>query len=641
VNRLVLDRLWPVLTVLVALISGALVLQGYAQRRGNDTIRIVIQDEQTAAADEDEDGEVAGDGSDGRKPVSDLHAKARVAARRGLLAEAIPLFRKAATAHPDAPDVLGELGYWLTVAGEPRKALPFLEKADRLRPSAQSALRLGNVRRKLDDPAGAEREYRRALALQPSMNPARVALGNLLRRRGQMKEAVKLLTTATQAGSNEERSRAQVALGSALLVSGRRAEAEEAFDRAIAYAPARAEVRIGIARAWLATGRREDAARALAVLARASELAPDLPAVWYALGRAREKSGDEPGALDAYERVFRLDPDNVATRKRLIRLAIQRQDFARARHEADRLLADGPDDPVRLLIAAGVADKDGRKEDARRLYRAAIAKGRGDSVEALLGLAQLDRAAGDFGAARSAIRKALAQRPDSTSAWLALGRVEDAARRPQEAERAWRKAIAIDPRYATAWLALGQLHSERRQFDQAVSDLRRALEVRPGYPAAALSLGVALARAGRYPEAIATYESLVKREPRYVSAWFDLGIAYRKAGRPEKARAALQRAVGLDPSHLPSRRELGDLDLQEGKVAAARALFEEVLDLAPADVTARIALAQVAAREGDRAACLEGARRLRADAPNDPRVATLPDACGATNASAGHGEDHP
>jgi tetratricopeptide (TPR) repeat protein len=637
VKRLVLDRLWPVLTVMFVLIFGALVLQEFAKRRGNDTIRIAIQNETTAVTDDDDAGAAGdGDGSNGHQPVSELHAKARIAARRGLLAEAIPLFEKAVTATPDSPDVLGELGYWLTVADQPEKALPILEKADRLQPSAQSALRLGNVRRDLADPQGAEREYRRALELQPSMNPARVALGNLLRRRGDVKEAVALLELAAQAGSNEERSRALVALGSAMIAGGRRDAAERSFDRAISYAPARAEVRIGIARAWLATGRKEDATRALAVLARATELAPDLPAIWYALGRAREKLGDGPGAFDAYDRVFRLDPANLPARKRVIRLAVQTRDFARARHESERLVAEAPRDPDNLLIAAGVAEKDGRREDARRYYREAIASTRGGSPEALLGLAKVDQAAGDAAAARTSIRKALELKPDSTSAWLALGKLEEDAGRPEEAERAWGKAISLDPRYAPAWLALGQLHSDQQKVDQAIADFRKALAVRPGYPAAELSLGVALARAGRYGEAIAAYEALLAREPRYVSAWFDLGIAYRKAGRAGDARGALQRAVDLDASHLPSRRELGDLNLTEGKVGAARALFEEVLDLAPGDLTSRIFLAQVTAREGDAAGCVAAAKRLLQEAPADPRVQALPPLCRAAQATAAH-----
>jgi len=638
VTRLVLDRLWPMLTAMAILIVGALALQEYATRRGNETLRIVIQDEVAAAADDEDPasaGDGDGDGGGGALPVSQLHAKARTAARRGLLAEALPAYEKALAEFPDSPELLGELGYWLTVADQPKKALPLLEKTDRLRPSAQSALRLGNVRRELDDPAGAEREYRRALALQPSMGSARIALGNQLRRRGELEEAIAILEGATQAGSNEDRARALVALGTAWVGAGRRAEAERAFDRAVQFAPARAEIRIGIARAWQGSGKREDADRALRVLARAAEIAPDLPAVWYALGRARERTNDNAGALEAYDRVFRLDPSHRQARRRAVRLAVQARDFGRARHEVDRLLADAPNDLENLLLAAGVADKDGRKDDARRYYLTAIARAKGNAPEAWLGVAQIERTAGDVGAARAAYRKAVERRPGFLAAWLGLGRLEEAAGRPAEAEKAWRRALELDPRYAPAWLALGQLHSDQKRIDDAISDFRQALAVRPGYASAELSLGVALARAGRYEDAISTYRALVAREPRYVSAWFDLAIALRKAGHGGDARVALQQAIELDAGHLPSRRELGDLNLTEGRVAEAKELFQEVLDIAPGDLTARVALAQTSAREGDRAACLDALRQLRVDAPNDPRVLSLPALCAAAQTTAG------
>jgi tetratricopeptide (TPR) repeat protein len=628
-KRLVLDRLWPMLLVMAVLIVGAAVLQAYAKARGNQTIRIVIQNEGADGGEEDDaaGGDDAGAGAGA--PLSELHQKARLTARRGLVDEALPLYEKVLAEHPDAPDLLGEVGFWLTVADEGARALPLLEKADGIAPSGRTALRLGNARRALGDDAGAEREYRRSLSLQPSLGPAKLALGNQLRKRGDLKEAAKVLEEATRVGSNEDRARALVALGGAWLQSGRRPEAEKSFDRAIEFAPARAEVRIGIARAWQATGRSEDNARALKVLARAADLAPDLPSVWYALGRARERANDAVGALEAYDRVFRIDPSHRQARRRTLRLAVQARDFARARHDAERLLADGPGVPEHHFLAAMVADREGRKDDARKGYAAAVQAAKGNYPEAWLNLGLLEKGAGRFDAARAAYGKALDLRPGYTAALLNLGKLEEAAGRPAEAEKAWRRAVEADPKYAPALLSLGQLHSDRGRFEDAIAAFRRALEIRPGYGAAELSLGVTLARAGRHAEAVRAYRALVEREPRYVSAWFDLALALRKSGQPAEARAALAKAIELDAGHLPSRRELADLDLAEGRVAEAKSLFQEALDLSPGDVTCRIGLAQVAAREGDRSGCLASARLLRQDAPNDQRVQGLAAACAA------------
>ncbi|MGB8933361.1 MAG: tetratricopeptide repeat protein, partial [Anaeromyxobacteraceae bacterium] len=589
-SRLVLDRLWPMLTVMAVLIVGAQFLQEYAKRRGNETIRVDIQNEQQFP-DDDEAGPGAGEGADPvGSPISALQAQARKAARRGHADEAVPLYQRALAEHPDSPELLGELGYRLLLAKKPEQALPYLEKADQLRPTARSAMRLGNARRDLDDDAGAERDFRRALALRPSYVQAKISLGNALRRRGEVAEAVALLRDATGAGSNEERSRAWVALGWALLASNQRPEASRAFERAIEFSPARAGVRLGIAHAWQSTDRDEDEVVALGILKRTVDLAPDLPAVWYALGHAYERTGDKAGALEAYDRTLRLSPSHRQARRRAVQIALAARDFTRARRDAERLVADAPGDAEAHFLAASVAEKDGRKDDARRAYHAAIDAAKGSYPEAWLAIGQLDKGAGDDAAARAAFGKALAQRPDFTAGWLALGKLDESVQKPTAAEKAWRKALAIDPKFAAAWLALGQLHAAQAHVDEAVSDLQRALAVKPGYAPAELALGETLLRAGRSRDAVAVLSGLVFRDARSVPGWFNLAVALRRDGRPGDARTALSKALELDSSDLEARVELGDLDLAEGRLADAKAHFQEALDLAPGHVGSRVHL---------------------------------------------------
>jgi len=592
-ERLVLSRLWPMLAVLALLVAGALAIEGYAARRGNDVVAVAIAAADADAAGADDEETAATEAGPADPPLSPEHERARLAARRALHAEAIPMYERLVAAHPGSAPVRAELGALLLRDGQAARALPLLADADRLRPTAQSALQLGLARARAGDAAGAEQDLRRALALRPGLSAAAVALGNLLRRRGAVDEALAVLAPAVSAGSNEERARGHVAVGAAQLAAGRRAEAERAFARAVEFAPARAEIRLGIARAWLSTGDREGVARALAVVARAAELAPDVAAVHAALGRARERAGDTAGAADAYDRALRLDPDLRLARRRLLRLALQSRDHGRARHEAERLVASDPRDPEHHFLAALVADRDGRVPEARRGYQKAIELAKGDYPEAWLNLGVLERGAGDPAAARTAYARALQLRPGYAAAWLNLGRLHEGAGAPADAEAAYRKAIAADAGYAPAWLALGQLLSERGRTDEAVAALRSAMAARPGYEAAHLSLGVALARAKRHGEAVDAYRALLARSPRYVSAWFDLGLALRASGRADEAREAFARAVALDADHLASRRALAELDLEAGRVEEARAGLQEVLDRAPGDAAARAALAKL------------------------------------------------
>jgi tetratricopeptide (TPR) repeat protein len=624
VTRLVVDRLWPMLLGLAALLAGAIALEGYAARRGNEPLRIAITDPGAGMSDDDEGA--AGAAPEGA-PASEAHAGARRAARRAQYDAAIPLYERALAQAPGSAAVEGEFGALLLAAGEPERALPHLVRADALAPSAQSALQLGVARRRLGDDAGAERELRRALALRPSYGDARIALGNLLRRRGDLPGAIALLEPAAQAGSNEDRARALVALGAAYLSAGRRMDASSAFERAVLFAPARAEVRLAIARAWLGTDRAEDVQRALGVLGRAAEMAPDVPQVHALLGRAREDARDLPGAAEAYDRALRLDPSYRLVRRRMLRLALQTRDLARARREAERLVVDEPQVPEHHFLAALAADRDGRGDEARRAYRKAIEVAKGSYPEAYLNLGNLERAAGDRAAARAAYEKALALRPAYPAGWLNLAKLHEAAGEAAAAEAAYGKAIEIDAGYASAWLGRGQLRSQQGRTAEAIEDLKRATAARKGYDAAELSLGVAYRRAGRFEEASATYRALLERSPRYVSAWFNLALSLSAAGRPAEAREALRRAAGLDPEHVPTRVALAEVDLSEGRVQEARAGLSEALELDPSDLGARAALALVLAAQGDRRGCEARARQLQAEAPQDPHVQGLAERC--------------
>jgi tetratricopeptide (TPR) repeat protein len=598
-------------------------------RRGNETIRIAIQDETAAASEEDDAGGGPEQAFASRPPISEEHARARVAARRGEFQQAFPVFERLVREHPRSASIAGEYGSWLAADRKPRKALPFLQQAERLQPSPYGAFRLGIVLMRLGDKKGAERELRRAIARRPAMTAARIALGNLLRKKGDLEEAIEHLQRATASGSNQEKARALVALGTAQLGAGRRADAERSFESAILFAPARAGIRIGIAHAWLASDAKEDWARAVRVLARAADMAPDVAAVHSALGRAQEKMGDAAAARDSYEHALRIDPGYRYVRRRVLRLALEGRDFQRARREADHLLADDPDDPEHHFLAAVAAEGERRLDEARKGYRKAIEVAKGEYPEAYLSLCALERSAGDLGAARAACEQAIKLRSGYPAAWVDLAKVQEAAHRPHEVESAYREALRHDPHFAPALLGLGQFLVQSSRLEEAIQILSKGLEGgSPEARPARLTLAAAFAKSGRTADAISAYRTYLAADPRHVPAWHGLAVALEGNGRTGEARDALRKAIEVDPAHVPSLRALAELDLREGRGAEARREFEELLDVTPGDLSARAGLAEALALLGDRGACESRARALRAEAPSDPRVQRLNDHCG-------------
>lgn len=627
-TRVAADRLWPVLLALALLLTGALILEIVASDREADPVVIVI-DEASAVMVSDEEGEGGETGApEDEAPLDQDHARARLAASRGELAEALALFQAVTTAHPDSGSVQAELGYWLLAADREPEALEALTRAAALQTdSAWVALNLGLAHGRLRDEAAAEREYRRALALRPDYGAAQVALGNLLRKRNAVDEAITVLERAAAHGSNDERARALVALGRAYLTARRHDDAARAFERAIERAPAAAEIRVGVARGYLAAGSQADVVRAIDVLERAATLAPDVPQVQVALARALEKKGDVQAAEAAYERAIRLDPTYRYARIRMFRLALDAQDFPRARMQVEYLLQHEPDDPEHHFRAGLAAAREGRPDEARGHYLVAIEKAGGKYPEAFFNLGSVERDLAHVDEAIAAYRKAIELDPGYNTARNNLGLTLKQAGRLAEAEATFREALARDPGYAAAWLNLGGLLTAQGRHEEAIACFGKALEARPGYPAARLDLGAAYRKAGRIADAVATYRALVVEHPRYVSAWYNLAIALDAQGEIAQALDAYHAALALDGDHVPTLSNLGQLEARLGHGDEARRIVAELLDHEPAHEEGRLLLAELRQRAGDLAGCAREARLVLARSAVSERAAQLLQAC--------------
>ncbi|MBI4816855.1 MAG: tetratricopeptide repeat protein [Deltaproteobacteria bacterium] len=589
------DRLWPVLSVLVGLLLSVGVLESYARQREADPIDIEIHAAQFVPED---------DQAISAEVVGAAHARARTAALRGDIEAAIGLLETELEGAKNAPILLLELGHWRSVHGDHRLALEVLTQARAVAPKdARIAFELGLAHKRAGDAESAERELRAALALNASHSSARVALGDLLRRRDALDEAIQILTPATSSGGNDERARASVALGRALLGAKKRADADRAFEQAILWAPAQPEIRVSIARALLESGGKSEAPRALALVTIAAQLAPDVADVYVALGRAREALDEDSQALEAYERALRIDPADRFARIRTIRLTLARGDYVGARIRSERLVSDAPEVPEHHFLLGLVAARAERAEDSRAAYRAAIDRARGQYPEAFFNLGLLEAKTGRSAEAAAAYETAIAQRPDYLEAHNNLGLLHSALKNWDRAETAFRRALELDPTYSPAWFNLGMGQLGRGQLDAAIDALKQAAKVDPKGKKARLELGVAYAKSGRLDEAIATYQSLLAEEPRYVTAIYDLGLAFEAKGQLDKARDQLERALALDPEHQRSRRKLVSISLALGQFEVARGHAAEALEREPGHRSSRLLLAKALASLGRDAEC--------------------------------------
>jgi tetratricopeptide (TPR) repeat protein len=389
------------------------------------------------------------------------YARAVALFQSGRFAEAEPILRAAVAAQPRFPEALQALGAALSAQGRAAEGIEWFDRARALRPSdpgllhnraqalfglgrwedaradLERALRLkadlhpawnllGGVLAQLRDSAGAERAYRRALALKPRHPETHYNLGLCYQEAGRnddaiacYRKALELRPAFAQAHNN---------LANALKARGALDEAMVHYREAMRLDPHLADAFSNLGMALQERGRAEEA---LPLLERALELRPQSPAVLNNLGIAYLERGRPLDAVAAYERALALAPD-----------------FHEARtHLGNALAALG--EPGRAIAC----------------YEAVIAKSPGNAdAHSNLGIVLQER--GDLDAAAASYARALEARPDHADALNNQGYLLQEQGRRAEAIALYQRALQANPNSARAAYNLALAHLYEGDFER-------------------------------------------------------------------------------------------------------------------------------------------------------------------------------
>lgn len=239
---------------------------------------------------------------------------------------------------------------------------------------------------------------------------------------------------------------ALLALGDANRLRAQVAPAEDAYRRAASAAPTSAEPYLGLARLYLAAGRRNDA---ITALRRGISLDASHPDIQFELGRLL---GSAPEGRDLLTRAVQARPTWA---------------------EAQASLGDA-------LLAAGDAAA------AERAFAAAVRINRG-LADAHVGMGRAKMVQGDLAGAEAAIERSLVLVPNSAAAVLALADIYARTDRVEDALEKYREAADLDQRNPEPLLRASRLAIEMRRDVFASGFLDRLLESQPNLaPALAL-----------------------------------------------------------------------------------------------------------------------------------------------------------
>lgn len=293
-----------------------------------------------------------------------------------------------------------------------------------------------------------------------------------------------------------------------------------------------------------------------------------------------------------------------------------------------RILDAAPEDPAAHQLAATIAFRRGRLDDAARSAKSSLSL-RPDHLPTLILAARVARAAGDFAQAILWLEHAshlasdrpepaflvcvtliesgdqkvqpvfeeLSRRfPDFADGWRDVGEALRKAGNPKMAVRAFARAAesSADP---MDYSRLGAVLQTLGQPRDAIVAFRRALEDANDLVEARVALGACLRQTGELQTARAELERVVALRPNDGRAWFALGLVQEDLRDTSGAIRAYQRSIETQADIPETHVNLG-LNLQNsGDLDAAMDSYRRAMQLR-ADTFGRIAQALTSAKKG-------------------------------------------
>lgn len=471
------------------------------------------------------------------KHVQALGETVSILFRQGEVKQAREAFETLKKAAPTDPETLFFEAQFAYVDGDLPRARESLDLLLKYFPEHTRALELAAATEyRLGQDISAQAYAARALELQPGLVLARQILARSLLRMGSPERALQALAPLLQGSAADAKSFALA--GEIHLQMGDARRADEAFKRAVAFAPKDTGLRTQAALARLQGGQAEIATRELEALA----------------------AGDASAQAD----------------QALVSARIAARDWAGASKAIDAMAAKLPGQPLPDLLRGQILIAQRDAAGARRSFESALAKD-AKYFPAVAALASLDVATGKPKDARQRVKAYLAAQPQHEQATLLLASIpaDDGTPAP-DALQILADAVRANPRSVALQLALIDAHVRNADLASALNAAQAAATALPNEPAILRALARAQLGAGQNRQASTTMYQLTALLPGNASLQLELAEALLADKNRDGADAALKKALEIDPELGEAHRALAMMAMQGGKVDQALAIAREM-----------------------------------------------------------------
>ena len=578
-----------------------------------------------------------------------------------------------------------KLGLILYDQGLVQKSAPYLAAARQMAPANVDArIRFAYVYLAAGQRDNARREATEIAKLRPGFEDAILLLAETATKPEEIQETQRLIQTLRQSSGEKavylvaqavflfrqkdlagvEKSLKQAlsldsksvgahsALASVHLAGTNLALAGDEFKAAADLAPSRSGHQLRYADFLLRSGAPEKGTKFLEDL---TGKTPDFIPAWVALAQVYFNPQKYDDCARVVDRVLAVDPSNYGARMLHARLALARNEPAKAVAELEKLAVEFPKsaDLRYQLGLASLLDKDASKAEANLGQAVTLAP---DFAEAVFILAQLNLNKGRFDSVITSLTQLLKNRPDAGRAYPLLAQAylsTDQSRNALAVLQSFQKAFPNDPQGP---FQIGLVLMQQSRTNEARAAFEQALKLQPAYLPAAAKLIEQDLTARNSQIALQRALGQVSLATNSPVARTLLGEVYLALKDEKQAEIELRRAIQIDPSFrdpymllariyvggkqlqpaLDQLSELlqrktndigalmlfGVLNAEQKNYGKARDAYEKLLKVKPDSTAAINNLAYLYSEHlKDLDKALEYGRKARRLLPNDPAIA--------------------
>jgi tetratricopeptide (TPR) repeat protein len=410
------------------------------------------------------------------------------------------------------------------------------------------------------------------LAREPKNAEALVTKGKLQLAEKNTSNALSTLQTAVQA--NPRSLEAQLALAQTHVLRGSLVEGTAAYNQALTLDGTSTEARLGLARLHINNNAAADAvplvskvvaeqpgnleARLLLLhglmavgdLPQATaqvnvllQQAPNSATVQTAAGMLATIKKDSDGAKRAYARALDADPRSYQALAGLLTAEMSGKQFDAARTLVEKQVAQMPNDPNVLLMAAQTYSAMGDATEAEKALRKTVELDP-QSLQAYSMLGTMYYQQGRLDLARKELEGFVARAPKSVPANTMLGTILELQGKSEEAKQHYSTALQVDPSAAVAANNLAWITATNNgNLDVALQLAQSAKARLPNRHEVDDTLGWIYYKKGLSTLAIESLTASTTRQPDNPTYNYHLALAYHQNGDTAQARKLLEKAL--------------------------------------------------------------------------------------------------